>query len=131
MTDDVTDDTAGLRLRLDLPGVAPDAAAELGREIGALDAVQAATAAPTRLGLGGIVMLVQVAAGALGSAGTVVSVVERLVALLRGKGVTGARIELPGGGSVEVDHASVEEIERLVAAVGGGREVGTSAGGSG
>ena len=66
-------------------------------------------------------MLVQLAGGALAHAGTVASVVERLVALVRGQGVTGAKIELPGGGSIEVDHASVEDIERLVAAVDGGR----------
>jgi hypothetical protein len=121
MTDTSTSGTAPLRLKLDLPGVAAESAAELGREIGALDAVEAASAAPTRFALGGIVMLVQLAGGALANAGAVASVVERLVALVRGKGVTGARIELPGGGSIEVDHASVEDIERLVGAIGGGR----------
>ena len=129
MTDTSIDEAGPLRLKLDLPGLPPEQAAALGREIGALDAVEDATAAPTRFALGGIVMLVQLAGGALANAGAVASVVERLVALVRGKGVTGAKIELPGGGSIEVDHASVEDIERLVAAVDGGRVEAPAAGG--
>lgn len=112
-------ETTAMRLRIELPNAEPKSAGDLSREIGALDEVEDASTAPTRFALGGIVMLVQLAGGALGSAGAVASVVERLVALLRGKGVTGAKITLPGGGSIEVDHASVEEIERLVGAVGG------------
>jgi hypothetical protein len=128
MTDTSTHDTSAMRLKVDLPDHAADAADELSREIGALDAVETASAAPTRFGLGGIVMLVQLAGGALANASTIASVIERLVATIRGQGVTGAKITLPGGGTIEVDHASVEEIERLVGAVGAGSRSDTASG---
>ena len=36
--------------------------------------------------------------------------------MIRGKGVTGAKIELPDGTKIEVDNASVDDIERLLTA---------------
>ncbi len=40
--------------------------------------------------------------------------------MIRGRGVQGAKIELPNGTTIAVDSASVEDVERLVRAAASG-----------
>jgi hypothetical protein len=64
-----------------------------------------------------ILAWVQVASPVVGVAGAVTGVVSKVVELIRGSGVSGAVLTLPDGGVVQVDHASAEDIERLVRVV--------------
>jgi len=66
--------------------------------------------------LTGALVLVKVVGGVLGNVATAVPIVQKVIETIRGKGVTGAKIELPDGTKLSVDNASVEDIERLLAA---------------
>ncbi len=78
------------------------------------------TSADTR-SLAEAILLVQVVGGVLSDLGGAVSLVESVIGLIRRKKVIGATSELPDGTKIEVDHASADEIERLVAAATGRR----------
>jgi ferric-dicitrate binding protein FerR (iron transport regulator) len=84
------------------------------QEIRDLDEVNA-TSAEAR-SLGAALMIIQGAAGVLSSASTALPIVHKLVEAIRGRGVQGAKIELPDGTKISVDSASADEIERLVQA---------------
>ncbi len=106
---------AGDVFRIHLPEAAsPDDAAELASALRDVDGV-VETAADTR-SLAAALVLVQVVGGALADVSTALPVVQKVVALIRGKGVTGAKIELPDGTKIAVDSASIDELERLIGA---------------
>ncbi len=99
---------------------------ELSDEASKQDAAQLATAlrdvegvvetsSDTR-SLTAALLLVKVVGGALADVATTVPIVEKVIGMIRGKGVTGAKIELPDGTRIEVDNASVDDIERLLTA---------------
>jgi hypothetical protein len=83
-------------------------------EVAALEDVETATA--PRSILGAALLVVEVAPGVLTAAATAIPLVEKIVHLVRGAGVTGAKIELPDGTKVSVDSASAGDIERLLRA---------------
>jgi hypothetical protein len=100
---------------IELPESVPRAdAAEIAAELRNVDEV-VATSSDTRA-LGEVLLLVQAVGGAFSAVSTAVPLVQKVVQLIRGKGVTGAKIELPNGTKLEVDSASVEDIERLLSA---------------
>ena len=100
--------------RIELPDAEGAVASDVAQDLRRLDAV-AETSADTR-SIGAALVLVKVVGGVLGDAATAVPIVQKVVEMIRGKGVTGAKIELPNGTKISVDSASVDEIERLVAA---------------
>ena len=67
---------------------------------------------------GNITLWVQVASSVLGVVGTAVPIIQKVVRMIRGKGITGATIKLPSGAEISVDNASAAEIEKLLQAVG-------------
>ena len=67
---------------------------------------------------GEVMMWIKVGSGLLSLASTAVPVVKRVVDAIRGKGLKGVKLELPGGAKLEIDSASVEEIDKLVKKVG-------------
>ncbi len=70
--------------------------------------------------LAGALILVKVIGGALSDVAAALPVIRKIVETIRGAGVTGAEIELPNGAKISVDNASVDDIERLIAAASGG-----------
>lgn len=50
-------------------------------------------------------------------AGPVIDILQKLIGTIRGQGLKGVTIELPNGGVIKVDTASVKEIEKIVTAV--------------
>jgi hypothetical protein len=63
-----------------------------------------------------ILLWVQIAGGIVTAAGGAAALVERVVKLLRGKGIKGATITLPGGAILHVDSAATSDIEQLLKA---------------
>jgi hypothetical protein len=61
-----------------------------------------------------ILVWVKLAAGVITAAGAAMPVIQQVVELIRGKGIKGAKINLPGGATVEVDEASTSDIERVL-----------------
>jgi hypothetical protein len=57
-----------------------------------------------------------VAGPVLQNVGTALPVVQKIVELLRGRGVSGATIELPDGTKISVDNASAADIEHILEA---------------
>jgi hypothetical protein len=66
--------------------------------------------------LGAALLLVNVAGPVLQNAATALPLVQKIVELLRGSGVSGATIELPNGTKISVDNASAADIERILEA---------------
>lgn len=104
-------------LRIEFPhGTAPDTVQGVADELNQLDEVEETTEATERSVLGAALLLVNVAGPVLQGAATALPVVQKIVELIRGRGVSGATIELPDGTKVSVDNASVEDLERLLEA---------------
>jgi hypothetical protein len=61
-----------------------------------------------------ILLWVQIAGGIVTAAGGAAVLVERVVRLLRGKGIKGATITLADGAVLQVDSATASDIERLL-----------------
>jgi hypothetical protein len=101
--------------RIELPEDLPsEDVTQLVQELHEVDEV-VETSSDTR-SLTGALVLVKVVGGVLGNVATAVPIVQKVIETIRGKGVTGAKIELPDGTKLSVDNASVEDIERLLAA---------------
>ena len=83
-------------------------------QLGALDEVEETT--EPRSVVGAALLLVKVAPAVLKGAATAIPLVEKIVHLVRGAGVSGVKIELPDGTKVSVDSASAADIERLLRA---------------
>ena len=66
-----------------------------------------------------ILLWVQIAGGVITATTATVALVERMVKLLRGKGIKGATITLPDGAVLQVDSASTNDIEQLLKATTG------------
>lgn len=103
-------------ISIELPeGTSQDTLYELTDELNQLEEVEE-TSEPTRSVVGAALMIVKVAGPVLEGVSTAVPIVQKIVALIRGKGVSGAKIELPDGTKVSVDSASAADIERLLSA---------------
>lgn len=59
---------------------------------------------------------VQTVTGILGLIGTAVPIIQKIIEMLRGKGIKGAKISLANGVVINVDEVSVKELERLLRA---------------
>jgi hypothetical protein len=64
-----------------------------------------------------IMVWVELVSGVLGAVSTAVPIVKKVIAMIRGKGISGAKIKLPNGVEISVDNASADEIGRLLQAV--------------
>jgi ferric-dicitrate binding protein FerR (iron transport regulator) len=104
-------------LSIEFPrGTSPDTVQSVATELDQLDEVDETSAPTERSVIGAALLLVNVAGPALQSVATALPVVQKIVEALRGRGVTGATIELPDGTKISVDNASAEDIERILEA---------------
>lgn len=67
---------------------------------------------------GTLMLWVQVAGAAVGVAGAAVPIIKQVIEMIRGKGISGAKITLPNGAVISADTASAAELERLMTAAG-------------
>jgi hypothetical protein len=104
-------------LRIEFPrGTSPDVVGSVADEVEGLDDVEQTTAPSERSVIGAALLVVSVAGPVLEHVATAVPVVQKIIEALHGRGVTGAKIELPDGTKISVDNASAEDIERLLEA---------------
>ena len=78
--------------------------------------VDAGSVSSRNIDPGTIMLWVQVVSGVLGVVATAVPILEKIINVIRGNGVSGATVKLPNGAELSVDNASTEEIERLILA---------------
>jgi hypothetical protein len=104
-------------LEIELPkSVSEDDLRALEQELTELDEVGAAGSTTTRaIDPVSIGLWISLASDALGLA----SAVGKIVQLIRGRGIEGAKLKLPDGTEISVDRASAADIERLLAAARG------------
>ena len=101
-------------LTVKLPeGTSVEAGEALQKEIEGIDEVKAAGVQETR----SLTAAAAVVTVWLNLAKPAMDVVSKIIDVIRGKGLSGVEIQLPGGGSVKVDSASMEDIEKLLKAV--------------
>jgi hypothetical protein len=104
-------------LSIEFPrGTSADTVQSVAAELDQLDEVDETTAPTERSVIAAALLLVNVAGPVLQNVATAVPVIQKIIESLRGRGVTGATIELPDGTKISVDNASAEDIERLVEA---------------
>jgi hypothetical protein len=104
-------------LSIEFPrGTPADTVQSVAAELDQLDEVDETTAPTERSVIAAALLLVNVAGPVLQNVATAVPVVQKIIESLRGRGVTGATIELPDGTKISVDNASAEDIKRLVEA---------------
>jgi hypothetical protein len=104
-------------LRVEFPrGTSPDVVGSVADELEGLDDVEKTSAPTERSVIATALLVVNVAGPVLEHVATAVPVVQKIIEALRGRGVTGATIELPDGTKISVDNASAEDIERLLEA---------------
>jgi hypothetical protein len=104
-------------LSIEFPrGTPADTVQSVAAELDQLDEVDETTAPTERSVIAAALLLVNVAGPVLQNVATAVPVIQKIIESLRGRGVTGATIELPDGTKISVDNASAEDIERLVEA---------------
>jgi hypothetical protein len=107
-------ETSGPDLSVTLPsGTPPDTVHAIAAEIAQLEEVEQTTSGD-RSFLGAALVLVNVVGPALEGATSALPLIQRIVELVRGRGVSGASIELADGTKISVDSASVADIERLI-----------------
>jgi ferric-dicitrate binding protein FerR (iron transport regulator) len=104
-------------LSIEFPrGTSPDTLRAVADELDQLDEVDQTKPSSERSVLGAALLLVNVAGPVLQNVATALPVVQKIVEALRGRGVTGATIELADGTKISVDSASAEDIERILEA---------------
>jgi hypothetical protein len=59
---------------------------------------------------------IEVAVSVVGFISAAMPLIKKVIATIRGKGITGAKIKLPNGTEISVDNASSEEIEKILKA---------------
>jgi len=59
----------------------------------------------------------EVAIGVAGFVSAALPLIKKIVAMIRTKGILGAKIKLPSGAEISVDNATSEEIEKIVEAI--------------
>jgi hypothetical protein len=60
---------------------------------------------------------IEVAISVAGFISAAMPLIKKIIATIRGKGITGAKIKLPNGTEISVDNASHEEIEKILKAM--------------
>jgi len=66
-----------------------------------------------------VMIWVKLAGEMIATAGAMLPVLQKVVDMIRGKGIKGAKINLPGGATLQVDEASTADIERLMRTAAG------------
>jgi hypothetical protein len=59
---------------------------------------------------------IEVAIGVVGFISAAMPVIKNVIATIRNKGISGAKIKLPNGTEISVDNANPEEIEKILKA---------------
>jgi len=104
-------------LRIEFPRDTPqDTVRSVADEVDQLDDVDDTRPETERSIIGAALLVVSVAGPVLQNVGTALPVVQKIVELLRGRGVSGATIELPDGTKISVDNASAADIEKILEA---------------
>lgn len=104
-------------LSIEFPrGTPSDTVQSVADELEQLEQVDETNTPTERSVIGVALLLVNVAGPVLEHAATALPVVQKIVEAIRGRGVTGATIELPDGTKISVDNASAEDIERILEA---------------
>jgi hypothetical protein len=60
---------------------------------------------------------IEVAISVVGAISAGLPLIKKIIAMIRTKGILGAKIKLPSGAEISVDNATSEEIEKIVAAI--------------
>ena len=94
-------------------GASKEEGEELRKEIKAIAEVESAGVHETR----SLTAAAAVVTVWLNLAKPAMEVVSKIIDVIRGKGLSGVEIQLAGGGSIKVDSASMEDIEKLLKAV--------------
>jgi hypothetical protein len=104
-------------LSIEFPrGTPADTVQSVAAQLEQLDEVDRTDAPTERSIVGAALLLVNVAGPVLQNVATALPVIQKIIESIRGRGVTGATIELPDGTKISVDSASAEDIERILAA---------------
>jgi hypothetical protein len=64
-----------------------------------------------------VMVWVQLVSGTLSLLGTAVTLIQKVIEIIRGKGISGATIKLPNGAEISVDNATASDIEKCLRAV--------------
>lgn len=97
-------------------GTALDLSAELRR----LEGVSGSgTTASRGLEIAALAVWLTVSSDAVGLANSAFELVQKIVDLVKGKGIQGVSIELPNGAKISVDRASAADIQKIVGALQG------------
>jgi hypothetical protein len=106
-------------LTITLPGSISEAdiaeIAQALKEIQAVESVQ--ETAPRGVDPATVKVWIEVAIGVVGFVSAAMPVIKKVIAMIRGKGISGAKIKLPNGAEISVDNASPEEIEKILKAM--------------
>lgn len=105
---------------VELPkNVAPQQLSDIEQEMRALSGVdEAGTLDARSIDPATIGLWVQAAAGILGVAATAVPLIEKILNMIRGRNIKGAKLRI-NGNEIEVDNTSPEELKAILAALGG------------
>ena len=99
-------------------GTNPQIAEGISGEIRGLEGVvNAGTTADRALDVAALAVWLTFSGDAMGLANTAFELVQRIVGVIRGRGIQGVTIELPNGAKIAVDHASAADIQKLVDAL--------------
>jgi hypothetical protein len=102
-------------LSIELPeGTPQQAIRTITDDLKALDEVEE-TSEPRSI-LGAALLVVKVAPTVLKGAASADALIDKIAHVVRGAGISGARIELPDGTKLSVENASAADIERLLRA---------------
>jgi hypothetical protein len=104
---------------IELPAGVPDSHLDdLQDELKQLDGIADAGSEGARsIHIATIGLWVQAAGGVLTLVSTAVPVIEKIVSMIRGKGIKGATITLANGTSISVDEVSAKDLEKMLQAV--------------
>lgn len=109
-------------LTIALPGSISEAEiAEITQALKEIQAVESVkdTRPPVQRGVdpATIKVWIEVAIGVIGFISAAMPLIKKVIATIRGKGISGAKIKLPNGTEISVDNASPEEIEKILKAM--------------
>ncbi|MCI0691366.1 hypothetical protein L0337_05090 [candidate division KSB1 bacterium] len=109
-------------LTIALPGSISEAEiAEITQALKEIQAVESVkdTRSPVQRGVdpATIKVWIEVAIGVIGFISAAMPLIKKVIAMIRNKGISGAKIKLPNGTEISVDNASPEEIEKILKAM--------------
>jgi cell division protein FtsX len=110
------------KLTITLPGsISAADIAEITQALKEIQAVESVkdTRSPVQRGVdpATLKVWVEIAVGVVGFVSAAMPLIKKVIATIRGKGISGAKIKLPNGTEISVDNASHEEIEKILKAM--------------